>query len=1229
MKIKQLLLFGCFFILPFANYSQQWHQYSDSIMANIRKNDLDKASRFIGLADKELMQSKAIKDTLYADYLYRKGVVEWGQGNYDTNIFLESLSIWEPSNKKNYGKIMKLYYFLGANFQNNSDYNNSYKYYENCYLINKKYQLPKNYNFSDAIYYLSYFDFKNKNYKKAKKYAVEYIEYNNETGINQFNFKYANAFEYKNDLKGQEAVLLQFLTTYNQKKLNNPILLFRINYELFFFYTENENVLETIKYGEKAFEIHQKENLKDNGELKVIFSSLIAKYGEKGDNINHDKYEKLQYSYFPEDEENDYYAELARLMKAEDFETFKIKFDKYQGNLISQENYDDLFGIYALSITLFERNILFKKEEINKQIELIQKNKSSLSAENKLYFDILLAEFFVMTNDYTEALKICNTHLDALDINQRLLFYRFKTICEMSLANGDAKKTAYKTLEIANSIYAGNDPQLLPYLSLILTVDVMGVDKNTTKIASKALQILYDNNLERTDVAIGIWLSLGNTAFNKSNLKDATVYYQKSLQILESTKVISNVIYYYSSLLQLASVKMLEKDFDSALEYSNKVKLFLDNNPQMIQIAYADYYYQLGDYYFLQDQFKDAKTNYEKSFAIYGENITKIRKMNYILCDYFIDDNVDKTVNSLKQYQKENNGIAKVSKIIYLLKFNSGDLKASRDLLVSQLKTLISDNNQYFHLLSDYEKEILYKGFSDQFEFLNTHLLSNDPSFLKEYINFRFYSKSLLFSNSFKVKDDEKAKNQELYSELKINTTLINKANESKLADLKETEDLKIRNREIEKFLSAKNSSLSVPNLKYLTVKLNVNEAYVEIIRINKQSRSATKKGIDIVNQFTDSIYYGVIVIKKNASPKFIILDDTNLLESNYFPDFQSHIQGKNKLEKDVVSYHLLFEKIDHELSSIDKIYLVTDGVYNSINVESIYNPNKQKYILDYLKVQLIQNIRSITDGKKELNVTTNLKAALFGNPDFDIASHFTKVDDPILERDVDLALLSELKTKRKIGYLPGTEKEIQSINAILKEANWSVDLYSLGNASEDNLKKIEFPDILHIATHGFFNKNSETDKKAMNISNLINDSSSTNPYLKSGLLLSGAQNALNGTFLDSSNNGILSAEEAKSLGLKNTELVVLSACETGLGENLVGEGVIGLQRAFMIAGAKSVIMSLWKVDDASTQKLMTLFYTNWIKNKMNKRDAFYAAKVEMKKLYPQPYYWAGFVLLE
>ena len=324
-----------------------------------------------------------------------------------------------------------------------------------------------------------------------------------------------------------------------------------------------------------------------------------------------------------------------------------------------------------------------------------------------------------------------------------------------------------------------------------------------------------------------------------------------------------------------------------------------------------------------------------------------------------------------------------------------------------------------------------------------------------------------------------------------------------------------------------------------------------------------------------------------------------------------------------------MFEKIDNELKDVKKIYLVTDGIYNSINIESLYNPNRKQYLIDYLKIQPIQNVRAITDDKKDFKVGMNTKSILFGNPDFDLLIANKKENEFSLERGLDNELLDEIKSGVKISPLNGTQKEIETLDAILNNSNSTVELFSKANATEDNLKKIQSPDILHIATHGYFLTNNDTSKTKQSIANLIDDNYKNDSYLKSGLLLAGAQNTLNGKQPESKNNGILTAEEAKSLNLKDTELVVLSACETGLGDNLVGEGVIGLQRAFMIAGAKSVIMSLWSVSDEKTQELMTLFYTNWIKNNMSKEEALYQAKIEMKKLYPQPYYWAGFVLLE
>ena len=111
--------------------------------------------------------------------------------------------------------------------------------------------------------------------------------------------------------------------------------------------------------------------------------------------------------------------------------------------------------------------------------------------------------------------------------------------------------------------------------------------------------------------------------------------------------------------------------------------------------------------------------------------------------------------------------------------------------------------------------------------------------------------------------------------------------------------------------------------------------------------------------------------------------------------------------------------------------------------------------------------------------------------------------------------------------------------------------------------------------------------------------------------------------------DGILTSREVSELNLANTELVVLSACQTGLGDDVSTEGIYGLQRAFKLAGAQKLLLSLWSVDDHATQELMTSFYHNWIKLKLPIRAAFAAAQKDMRSTYSSPYFWAGFILIE
>lgn len=247
------------------------------------------------------------------------------------------------------------------------------------------------------------------------------------------------------------------------------------------------------------------------------------------------------------------------------------------------------------------------------------------------------------------------------------------------------------------------------------------------------------------------------------------------------------------------------------------------------------------------------------------------------------------------------------------------------------------------------------------------------------------------------------------------------------------------------------------------------------------------------------------------------------------------------------------------------------------------------------------------------LKNSQGFKAVLFGRPAYDMDSlaYFANIE--LAKASKQNYALRDMRDLRQGSFsdLIGTQKEVNLIDSLLKAKNLASEKYLLGAATEQKIKALQNPNILHIATHGFF----------------IADSTTKNPMLNSGVLLAGVSNYYRSEEKPDTDDGILTASEAQNLHLDNTDLVVLSACETGLGEVHNGESVYGLQRAFKAAGAKTLLMSHWKVNDQTTQELMTLFYENWAKTG-NRREAFRQAQATLRSKYPQPYFWGAFVLV-
>lgn len=231
------------------------------------------------------------------------------------------------------------------------------------------------------------------------------------------------------------------------------------------------------------------------------------------------------------------------------------------------------------------------------------------------------------------------------------------------------------------------------------------------------------------------------------------------------------------------------------------------------------------------------------------------------------------------------------------------------------------------------------------------------------------------------------------------------------------------------------------------------------------------------------------------------------------------------------------------------------------------------------------------------------------------------------------LALFDLAERGASVRNLKGAKEEAEAIEYLLYNAGKKYKIYQDFSGTEESFKRLSGRNIslLHIATHGFSypveeQRNGQLDWLGNSSST---GSRSTDPLNYSGLLFAGCNNKLQHPhdFPSDIDDGILTAQEIAKLNLQNLQLTVLSACQTGTGM-LQEDGVFGVQRGFKKAGAHTLVMSLWSVNDAATQLMMTSFYENLL-NGLSRHNAFLKAQQSVREVYPQPHFWAPFIMLD
>jgi CHAT domain-containing protein len=921
-------------------------------------------------------------------------------------------------------------------------------------------------------------------------------------------------------------------------------------------------------------------------------------------------------------EVTDHYAEASKTLKAAQ-DAVKIKYDKddillaKELDLIAQlqlklgeydqagTNLNDAFriinikdnrnyaewrgihiGMLETQAKLYGIKGMFDEaeESLDDSRHLIDKANKEIDAEST---NEELASLLILLGRYSKADELLQEQIPAYEKlygpNSLRLIEPLANKSRVLLANGDyteAERVGQRAHRIAVKTYSESSTKAAPTHKILADLYSILGDYDKAEDHVEKSMASQEKQFGRNHIEVA--KSLSQLALIKFYKGDNRKQVEKLM--LESREIMAQRLgkenpQYAEILKNVAVLYISEKKFDIAFnsltvaEQIWKSKTGSKNNINLASIytLTGDVYYQTKNYKRAEEFYIKSKDLYEKFFSVTHPEYVKV--------------------------------LSKLSKVYYMQK----DYKRSKRYIEESLGNYEKFIQVLFPAFSERQKAKYWNTMKGDFEFYNTLAFSNLEDFKDlsgKVYNYQLLTKALLLSSSIKMRErilnssDEDLKSQfNLWLQKKEQLTLALSMSAEQLAE--NGIDPVVLHQDVEKLekeLSQKSElfgqSFESKRITYQDVEktLKPNEVAIEMVRYRHFNHT-----------LTDSVIYAALYIKADQSkPKAILMKDGKKLETRYFKYYRNSITGK---VADEISYNVFWKPMQDVLGQVSTIYLSADGIYNQINLESIPTPDG-RFIIDNSNIILVSNTKDLYLRRiKTRSGASENTASMFGNPTFYVTA----------------------SAHNNISSLPGTEKEVNQVQFMLKQKGWVTAEYVENGASEENVKGLNSPKIFHIATHGFYKPQPLAGDEELESNEAL---LTRNPLLRTGLLLKGAGDLMEKTEHNYNiESGILTADEAMSLNLDKTDLVVLSACETGLGDLEAGEGVYGLQRAFLVAGAKVLIMSMFKVDDEATQELMLKFYQKWL-NFGNMRASFVDAKKELRATYPDPIYWGAFMMI-
>lgn len=797
------------------------------------------------------------------------------------------------------------------------------------------------------------------------------------------------------------------------------------------------------------------------------------------------------------------------------------------------------------------------------------------------------------------------------------------------------------------------------------TGNVTQAEKYFTK-ASHIWKEKYGENSDEYTVSI---MNLGVLYNDLGNYPKAEELLLKAVKIREKLYGIAHP-QYAQALNNLASVYYSTKDFVKVtpllLEALDIYKKVYGEEHQLYNLTRQN----LAQIYSTQGEYGKADSLFTATLKFYKQKVgdqhpdylqvySNLGVLYYLSGDYQKAETVFKEVmrSRVKVLGENNPDCINSLFILGSLYSVSGRIPEAIPLLDKSLTLANKYLRASFTGLSEAEKSRLVNKYGIFYDFTMNAISSGDAPGRKSIYEKLLFRKGLVLNSSVNTRTFiNSAKDSilnSLYSQLleikKIISDLYSKSETERARSGYNLDSIEEVATQIEKTMADRSSTFKdfvmVNEVKWDDIKnrLKPDEAIIDIVKFPWFDKKWTETAVFDKNK------YAVFITKKDTSgePAYYEFKDGNYIDTVVIPalnllnqegggavstdpDDDKVIDLSDGKDNSIDFHAMLFAPLVKNLNGVKRIYLSLDGEFYKVNFGTIKNPETGKYLIEEYEFVYLSSPTELA--RTGSGASLKKTAVMAGYPNYNLSldsmvAEISPDKTPTVSREVWVN--TGAIQNYQLQLLPGTKEEALTTSEQLRKSGWEVESLLYDDASESNIKNVKAPTILSISTHGFFASMPKADYKESFLMGADAKKASENPMLRSGLFLSGAESYLNSPEAIREKfpeNGILTAFEAAQLDLIGTDIVILSACETGLGEVNNGEGVFGLQRGFLSAGARSVLMSLWKVDDNATRDLMIKFVTNYA-NGMGKSMALRQAQLQLMKQYPKPYYWGAFIM--